>query len=134
MNLTFEQTVTIFGIVMTILGVIFQALYLVRKVTQSEMAVKSSITAVDNRVSGVQNSVDALGEQTTTDMKHLADSQSAAMGRLEKTTNDKIDHHNQIAELRFDELGRRVGRVELTLGGITKVVVFDRDKDRDRPT
>lgn len=119
--LTFEQYVTIFGIVMTVLGVIGQAIYLVRRFTQQEERTGQQIAAV-------KVSVEAAGEQSTADMKHLAETQAAAMKGLEDRATKEIVMQNQITSLRFDELGRRVGRVEQTLGSITKVVVFSEGK------
>lgn len=43
-------------------------------------------------------------------------------------------HHNEIAGLRFEEMGRRIGRVETTLGGITQVVVFQPNQPKKDQT
>lgn len=126
--LSFEQGATIFGIVMTILGVIVQAIYLVRRFTQQEERAVQRITAVQASVASVQATVAAAAVQSTSDMKDLADTQAAAMKGLEERATGQIAQQNRITEMRFDELGRRVGRVESTLGSITKVVVFSDGK------
>jgi hypothetical protein len=115
---TGEQIALWIGIGAAVIGGIMQALYIMRRFTQSEERVQQSIS---KQTSEIQ----LLKTQTSNDLKNLGESTSASLQRLETATTEKIDHHNAIAAMRFDELGRRVGTVERTLDRITKVVVFD---------
>ncbi len=126
--MTLETGLALGSAAISVAGIIVGVLKVGRLIGQSETQIKADVQSVKSDVQSIGAKTTAeiagLRASTTTDMSNLAAAQVSGMNRLEASTRETINHQNQIAAMRHEELGQRVRRVEDTLSKITKVVVF----------